>query len=111
MVKEIAGAIGGVVLAMGLIVVTLVPSLLVYGYVLSCLWAWFMVPQFGLPALSLVSAIGVSLVTTYMSSGRRNGREIEKEFKGWAYFNNYVAYYFILPLVLLGIGYILKGFL
>ena len=98
-------------LAVGLIVVTIVPSLLVHGYVLSILWGWFIVPQFGLPALSLASAVGVSLVTGYMSSGRRNGREIEKELKGVDYFNNYISYHFVLPFMLLGIGYILKGLL
>ena len=111
MVKEIAGAIGGCVLAVGAMVIAIVPALLVHGYVLSLLWAWFMVPQFGLPALSLASAIGVSLVAAFISSGKRNGREIEKELSGADYVGNYVSYNLALPLVLLGIGYIVKGFL
>ena len=111
MFKEIAGVIGGVVLAVGLMVITLVPSLLMYGFVLSKFWAWFMVPQFGLPALGLASAIGVSLVATCLSSGRCNGREIEKSLQSLAYFNNYISYNFILPLVLLGIGYVVQRFL
>lgn len=111
MFKEIAVAIGGVVLETVLIVAALIPALLVYGYVLFHLWAWFIVPQFGLPALSLASAIGVSLVTSYMSSGQRNGREIEKELTGLDYFDNYVVYKLFFPMTLLGIGYIVQRFL
>ena len=37
------------------------------GLVLSLLWAWFFVPSFGLPPLSIPNAIGVALVVTYMT--------------------------------------------
>ena len=32
------------------------------GYTLSVLWGWFMVPAFGLPALSVAQAYGLALV-------------------------------------------------
>ena len=32
------------------------------GYVLSVMWGWFIVPTFGLPALSIPTAIGVAMV-------------------------------------------------
>ena len=32
------------------------------GFVLSCLWAWFVVPYFGVKALSVPFAIGLMLV-------------------------------------------------
>ena len=111
MFKEIAGAVTSAIVGVGLLVIALAPALLVYGYVLSHLWVWFIVPQFGLPALSLASAVGVSLVTGYMSSGQRNGREIEKKLSGMDYFKNYCSYRIMLPFMLLGVGYIVQRFL
>lgn len=44
------------------IVLGLVWSAAWSGYTLSVLWGWFMVPAFGLPALSVAQAYGVALV-------------------------------------------------
>lgn len=48
------------------------------GYVLSILWAWFVVPLFGLPQLSIPLAIGISLIVG-MLTNHRTGREVEKK--------------------------------
>lgn len=37
------------------------------GYVLSILWKWFLVPTFTLPQLSIPTAIGVTLVVSYLT--------------------------------------------
>lgn len=37
------------------------------GYVLHIIWAWFAVPLFSLPALSIPAAIGVSITTHYLT--------------------------------------------
>lgn len=37
------------------------------GWVLSIMWNWFVVSTFGLPALSIAAAIGVSLVVGLMT--------------------------------------------
>ena len=37
------------------------------GYTLSVLWGWFIVPIFHLPQLSIVAAIGISLVIGYLT--------------------------------------------
>lgn len=37
------------------------------GYVLTCLWGWFVVPTFALPPLTLAQAIGVSLIVGYLT--------------------------------------------
>lgn len=37
------------------------------GIVLKALWAWFVVPTFGLPDLSLRVAIGVGLVASFLT--------------------------------------------
>ncbi len=38
------------------------------GWVLSILWGWFVSPIFNLPTLSLIEAIGISLVVGYTKS-------------------------------------------
>lgn len=37
------------------------------GYVLSILWAWFIVSTFGLPLLTIPVAIGIMLVVSYLT--------------------------------------------
>jgi high-affinity Fe2+/Pb2+ permease len=37
------------------------------GFALSILWGWFIVPVFGLPALSIPFAIGLSLVVGFLT--------------------------------------------
>ena len=37
------------------------------GYVLTILWAWFVVPTFGLPPLALAPAIGLAVVVSYLT--------------------------------------------
>lgn len=37
----------------------MIPSMLISGYVFSCLWKWFLVRKFGLPELTHMEAIGV----------------------------------------------------
>ena len=36
------------------------------GYALSVLWEWFVVPTFGAPQLSIVSAIGIAMTIQYL---------------------------------------------
>jgi len=45
----------------------LVMSSIMNGFVLTKLWAWFMVPAFGLPQLSIPIAIGISIVIRYLT--------------------------------------------
>lgn len=37
------------------------------GYVLTILWAWFVMPIFGLPALAIAPAIGLAVVAGYLT--------------------------------------------
>lgn len=54
--------------AMGLLLVALVPLILLRAFVFLKLWAWFIVPVFGLPALGYASAIGLSLVAAMLQN-------------------------------------------
>jgi len=47
--------------------VLIVVGVLLKGYVLTVLWGWFVVTTFGLPALSLASAIGIALTVSFLT--------------------------------------------
>jgi len=42
-------------------------SMMYHGYALSILWRWFVVPTFGIPALSIPAAIGLGLTIAYLT--------------------------------------------
>ena len=74
-VERMLKAIGALVVAM---VLTIYSSLLT-GWVLSIIWGWFIVKIFGLPILSIPSAIGVAIVVscvTHQVSTKEDDREI-----------------------------------
>ena len=60
---SVLAVLGGIV-GVGVLMVCLS---LFQGYVVSVLWGWFIVPVFGVPALSIVPAIGIALVVTYLT--------------------------------------------
>ncbi len=80
-------------------------SAVVNGWVLSILWGWFMVPTFGLPALSIPAAIGVALVVHYLTSEFNDAKDPERK---W-----YVPLIYALtkPLCALLVGAIVHSFL
>lgn len=58
----------------------IVPLVAWRGYVLSVLWAWFAVPTFGLPVLSVTQAIGVAIVVamlTHQGSTEKHSEEVQ----------------------------------
>ena len=78
------------------------------GYVLFVIWAWFIVPTFGAPTLSIPAAIGVSLIVAYLA---RDGRPEEKGKK----FSDELANGFVLaalaPLIALSLGAVVRMFM
>lgn len=56
---------------------TLISSLILFGvglaavayngWVLTMMWAWFVVPTFGLPVLSVVPAVGLALIVSMLT--------------------------------------------
>ena len=50
------------------------------GFVLTKLWAWFIVPTFGLPALSIPVAIGIALIVGRLVPPIKNKEEEKKSF-------------------------------
>ena len=64
--------------ALGLIVLMIVAYLL-NGVVLKLLWGWFMVPTLGLPVISLVQAIGIGIVISFLTQQHIPRDEDEKK--------------------------------
>lgn len=78
------------------------------GFVLTKLWFWFVVPTFHLPLLTLPSAIGLSLVVSYMTS--RPDFSVSEQ--SWSkLFATLLAHVTITPLVALVFGAIVKSYM
>ena len=87
------------------IIVLVVISSILRGYVLSVLWGWFVVPTFGLPALSIPIAIGISLILAFTTHQISVKKEEDKSFG--TQFSNIILY----PLLTLAIGWIVTLFI
>ena len=76
------------------------------GYVLSVLWGWFIVPTFQLPILTIPVAIGISLVTHMLcASSSSSSGDTSKDTATLA------VGLFLVPLVALALGWIVRGFM
>jgi hypothetical protein len=49
------------------VVVVMVGVYMLNGVALQLLWNWFMVPTLGLPAISLVQAIGIGILISFLT--------------------------------------------
>lgn len=85
-----------------IIIALIVAAACLEGFVISALWGWFVSPTFGLPALSIPLALGISLV---LSASRppspecEDGKEIERGVRVVLH-----------PILCLLIGFIVKVF-
>lgn len=72
------------------------------GIVLKALWAWFVIPTFGLPDLSLLVAIGVGLTVSYLTHQYvpTNNEDLPKIF----------VVSFLYPLITLVMGWVVHLF-
>lgn len=61
--QKLTSAIGYLTLFFGLIIL----SPIWRGYVLSKLWTWFIQDKFGLPAIGIATAIGISYIVTLLT--------------------------------------------
>jgi NADH:ubiquinone oxidoreductase subunit 6 (subunit J) len=76
------------------------------GYVLTHLWVWFVVPLFGLPALSLAGAIGVTLVVSFMTfQYQRNNKD---DMTPGRRFGEVIGWITLRPLLALTVGWVVK---
>lgn len=63
----IGAALIGIPLMIAIMAVIAIPLFALNGYVITKLWAWFIVPLFGLPLLNIPQAIGLDLVVTFLT--------------------------------------------
>lgn len=95
--------VGGVVLAGGVvaIITSMILLALCSAYVFTYMWAWFIVPFFNLPALSLAQAYGLMLTINVLKSHRKSPDKVHE-----IYFMGLLG-----PFLILAIGYVVKGYL
>lgn len=91
----------------------LIPGSIWSGYVLSVLWAWFIVPTFELQAISIPAAIGVSLLVNYLTSKSPQANEGNQsgQSKIAQTFINGLVFMFFSPLFALGMGAVVRMFM
>lgn len=95
-----------VVVVLPLVILMTVPVAIWKGFVLSKLWLWFIVPTFGLPALSVPLAIGLCvLVGLFTANLARRQKDEETSF--WTL---YLVDGFVAPALALLFGYIVTLF-
>ncbi len=95
-------------------IITDLLTLMWEGFVLTCLWAWFVVPTFGVAPLTFITAMGLMLVVGLMCVVSTNSAilfERYKEDKGklqaWSLILSTKA---VCPAILLGFGYLIHLF-
>ena len=62
----------------GIAVLVMISLYLLNGVALMLLWEWFMVPTFGLPAISMMQAIGIGIIVSIMTMQHIPRNEDEK---------------------------------
>lgn len=88
------------------IIASIIVGMVWGGWVFSQLWSWFIVPVFGLPALSVAQAMGISLVVSSLAS--HNQKE-EKDLTASMIRLGVNAVFS--PLMFLVIGWLLQSFI
>jgi uncharacterized membrane protein len=108
-------------LVLGVICVALAASIYVLGivwgaWILTVLWAWFIVPFFHLPVLGIVHALGIMIVARFLTysvsmSDQKIMNDLDTEGKLKKFGEYYLSSVFLLPLVFLVMGWIYHFFL
>lgn len=77
------------------------------GYVLTILWAWFVVPTFGLPPLALAPAIGLAVVVSYLTH-QYTPKAAKPDEGKWDESGRAIAHMVLKPALALLVGWIVK---
>ena len=91
-----------------LVVLLLAGASIVQGFVLAQMWAWFVVPLFHLPALSVAAAIGLALTVGMVT---RNSEPEDKDKSTAERLITSLIKAFLAPVITLAMGWIVKGFI
>jgi hypothetical protein len=72
-------------------------AILCRGFVLTVLWGWFVVPVFGLPALGIASALGLTVLLNNLLGHKREAKSLTD--------------IFLMALAALGVGWLIHLFM
>lgn len=89
-------------------IAAIVISAIMNGWALSVTWAWFIVPVFGLPTLTVVQAIGVALVAAILT---HQSQESNKEKEIPELTGEIISRSVLVPLATVGLGWIIHSFM
>lgn len=97
----------GLFLLAYIFVVLLPAGALWSAFVLTHLWSWFVETTFGMPALSLSSAMGLSVMVSMFRALPKADEKVPDETLGWTVFRLTLKL-LLQPFFALAIGYIIK---
>lgn len=97
------GCIGAIVLWLA--------SVILRGWALSVLWGWFIVETFNAPTLTIVPAIGLSLVVGFLTQGKVETQSKKTGKSVWEDLFIQLFVSLLLPVVSVGIGWIIQLFM
>lgn len=90
-----------------ILLLMIVPSAIVRGFVLMKMWLWFIVPL-GVNAISITHAIGLATLAGLLTH-QSTGKELEKD-QG-KLIGSAIGEGFLAPLLILLMGYVIKSFM
>lgn len=90
------------------VLVILIASVILSGFVLQLLWSWFVVPTFDAPSLTIPAAIGLSCVVTYLTNEGNTANQ-QKENMDEAVIR-LLTFAIGRPVMYLGIGWVIHLF-
>ena len=62
------------------VLILIIFATLLRGYIISKLWFWFVVPTFALNPLTIVQAIGLSLIISYVTISKKELEPKDEDF-------------------------------
>lgn len=90
------------------VLLVLIISPIIHGFVFTKLWIWFIVPTFNVQPLRLVEAIGIMLTVGYVFAKPTKNND-EKSF--WENFAETCVFVVLMALFALAAGWIIKLFM
>ena len=86
---------------------TVVPSIYLWGFTFTCMWSWFLVGPLRVHPVSTWQAIGILMTIRYATIdwGKKINKDTEKDYVVM------IARDVLIPLIFLGIGWVIKYFM
>lgn len=80
------------------------------GWALSLMWAWFIIPVFSLPSISIGQAIGIGMIASFVT-WQQQAEDKTKDEDALVTFFRCVFLIIFRPLITVGIAYLVKQFI